>query len=818
MRRILYSLSFLLAFICISVSSIKAETLTVTFDDAVNLPEGWEIVGDLTINNDRGRSGASLWTTAKSLVDNYLVTENLEGSLSFYWRSFGTSGSYPNGQIAIYRYENDALGERIWLSSTYKSSTWKKEEVSLGNYEGKVAIALYSACIDDLTYTKQEVAAAPVLSITGQPSGSTFNFGGTPVAAGTTKTFTLANKGSNELTISSITITGDYAITEGADISTIAPLSTAVLTIATPEKDTEGVLTIVSNDANSPYTILLSSQLKVPAPEMVIATTEITFGRVTENAMQTVVVSNTGDADLTAAVASNSSEFTVSPTTLTVKPGETGSFDVTFVYQAESYGLHTGIVTVSPNVGQPVEIAVSAKVDDPNAWMEDFSSNALPLGWEVDTQCWSFSDGVAHASYGSYNDGYRYFLTTPTLQVEAGDELEFQAKSTGIYSTIKISVSKDGGEFVSYKNINLENNMTEFATYVISGLQSGSYVFRFANDDYDLDNFSGLQLSKKDHSAQVTALDIANKGIQYLAYTATVSVKELAGKNEELTVRFFIGDQQYGESLVETVDAYTTKTFTVSFTPDEAVSGEAYFTIANDNISLTSQSISVSISKAPTLDEDNGSFEDFENWSDYDVVALRYTMKVGWNTIILPFDVSDLSIFGSEVKVYRLEECTGNILKFKSSASIVAQQPYLLFTDKATELFKFYDVKNLRTNSDSYYLNDQAGNALFQGTYAPAEAGSLNGKYVLSENGSDMPVFVEATNDTELKGFRAYMELPRTDMEIFLDDVSTGITTKQAAKNAGAVYYNLNGQRVVSPNGKGLYITKDRKFYNVKDR
>ncbi len=643
MRQILPFLTLFLALL--GSTSASAKSLTATFDSEVGLPEGWQLVGDVTNNDDRGMDNtAGLWSNGKSLTDNYVVTEPVKGSLTFYWRSYGVSGSYPNGQILIYRYENGTLGERIWASTTYKGRDWKKDTVLLGDYQGQVAIVLYSACIDDVTYTAADNNPNP-----------------------------------------------------------------------NPDPDPDP-----DPDPN-------------PNPDP--------------------------DPD------------------------------------------------PDPNPDPDPE-----PTPDPNAWLEDFSGNALPEGWEVDETGWSFADGVAHGAYAGYYDGYKHFLTTPALVAERGDKLQFQAKSTGMFTTIKISVSKDGGDFVSYESISLDNNMTEFATYTIKDLQPGIYQFRFANDDYDLDNFTGLKPLEVNHNAQITATSIPEKGSKHNEYTASISVKEMAGQSEQLTARFFIGYQQYGESIVETVEGFATKTFTVTFTPEEALSGEAYFTVSNEDIELQSAKIAVSIDEGPVLSEDNGSLDYFENWGDYDIVTLNYSMKAGWNIIILPFAVNDPTIFGNDVVFYELGDCTNNSLKFKSVNTLYAQTPYLFYTKTEKDVFQFHNVTYFRTNADPLYLQTTKNGAVFQGFYAPAEAGSLTDKYVLTDPEASFPKFEKATEETTMKGFRAYMEWPQSEMQIFLDNVNTGIRTIDNDTDATGGLYNLKGQRINPSARHGIFIIRSAAF------
>ena len=185
---------FALLLSLMGVNGALAATLTT---DLSTLPDGWSVVG-ATHGSDRARTGNAVYTSAKDAKANYLLTEELEGSISFYWRSYGTSSSYPNGQIILYKYADGAVGEQIAATNTMKSSTWTSASLSLGDYKGQVAIGLYSACIDDITYTQMEAIEGPALKVTGATDGA-LNFG--LVNPGATKTLTLSNPGTKSITV-----------------------------------------------------------------------------------------------------------------------------------------------------------------------------------------------------------------------------------------------------------------------------------------------------------------------------------------------------------------------------------------------------------------------------------------------------------------------------------------------------------------------------------------------------------------------------------------------------------------------------------------
>ncbi len=384
----------------VSLAANAADSQTADFNSG--LPEGWSLVGNINNDSDRARSGKGVWSNGKSATENYMVTAAVKGSLTFYWRSFGTSSSYPNGTVYVYQYDGSAVGKLIQQTESYKGSTWKQATINLGDYSGQVAIALYSACIDDMTYTPADGG--------GEGGGG----GGDPQ----------------------------------------------------PQPD--------------------------PAPVMGVSTTTVNFGRVTANASEVVTVSNTGDAELQATVTIDNDEFTVSPANVTVAAGQSSTFTITYLYNAEAYGSHTATVTVTPNAGDAAAIAVSAYVRNPNVWSEDFAGNALPNGWKADASNWTIADGVAHGKYIYGTTGY---LTTPILKVAAGEVMTFEYKATANSVKVVVEASKDGGAFAEIKNSGWVSKMDDFATFTIDGLAAGNYQFRFASDDYDLDNFEGFNLN-----------------------------------------------------------------------------------------------------------------------------------------------------------------------------------------------------------------------------------------------------------------------------------------------------------------------------------
>ena len=503
-RTLVSALTVVAALFAGSMAASAAETVTEGFDTfstswqgttkVLTLPEGWDFSGNA---NDFSRDDERFKTKKPSILvegahtADYLITPELTGQFSFYLRNrtknylasvTAYACTYADGVLTL----GSQIGTKTLSKTTSGTPSWEQVSFTTTN-DTRVALLLSNANFDDFTYTLAEATASPELTVLDYVSGGTFDFG--KVAAGTEQSFTLKNNGMSELTISSISVTGGYTITAGATLTAIAPRETATVTIATPAQDGEGVLTIASNDANSPYLLNIKSTYKVPAPVMEIDKTVLDFGTVTADITGTITVSNTGDAELTATIASDNSEFTVSTSSITVQAGESVSFDVTFHYAAEAYGGHAANITIQATDGDTKTVKAMASITDPNQWTEDFSSNTLPEGWDVVGTSWTFSDGEAQ---GSYEPGG--WIVTPRLKVQTGQAMTFQARSRQYNTDVKVEYQKDGGEWTSLFNEN-RNTQTNFETYTVSGLEAGTYRFRVASENLNLDNFEGFTLA-----------------------------------------------------------------------------------------------------------------------------------------------------------------------------------------------------------------------------------------------------------------------------------------------------------------------------------
>ena len=778
------------------------------------LPANWTNSGWTFANGEAtGKSGSAYLTTPKlnSSEGNFIVIKA---------KAFDSgTGNYLTVQGSTDNGESFSLLKKIEFPANSNTEFATYIVSGIPTSVNKIRFIGFYAVVDEII----NLNYAPVLSVTtGDPavavtSPAAYDFG--ECAADVTTTYHFTNTGAGTISITNVTITGDGAasystnwttskdapfdldITRTYNAAKAGTAQAAVVTVTTSEGDFVINVTGIDKAAN--------------APELVVNPNVIDFGGTTVDVVTSVDVTNNGTGSMSVNIYSNSSDFTVSPASLTgIGAGETKSFNVTFKH-GTPYGVKNGEIIVVPtyDTSAAVNINVTGKAKDPNAWSEDFTGNTLPTGWESDGDSyWSFDEGIAQ---GHYNSTYNMTkaLTTPSLTVTGtSDELTFKYKRNNAKMYIK--KSKDGADFENLYQDGSFQTDADWQTYTITGLEAGNYKFQFMNEDYKLDDFEGFKLTPAaEHEAVVKEKTIPTTGNQYVEYTASVNVKVTGTNDEHVTVKFFIGNTQYGESVVKNINSDATETFEVTFTPNAAVSGDAYFTIESENIAaFESDKVAVTIAAALVLDEtvDPGVLTSGSKPS----MVVKYNAKNGWNTICMPFVLTtDIlnSIFGTGWKAYEFKSYSEGTLGFSSTTTFYAGYPYIVYIETAAVNAEGIKLFNKEIGySATTAKSDTHGGATFQGTYAPVAAPGMEGKWGVTPAGK----IAKGTARASIKGFRAYFDLPASASapSISFEDAATGIKTVITADelNQNGEVYNLNGQKVQNAH-KGLYIVNGRK-------
>lgn len=207
-----------------------------------------------------------------------------------------------------------------------------------------------------------------------------------------------------------------------------------------------------------------------------------------------------------------------------------------------------------------------------------------------------------------------------------------------------------------------------------------------------------------------------------------------------------------------------------------------------------------------------------EAWENSDITLNRTLVANKWNTLCVPFAISEEEIkanFGEGTLVEKFEAVNGNTVNFADAISIEAGVPYLI---KPTVAGTTYTFNGKEVSADAPKAEGNA-DVTFQGIYSPTDI-TNNGTVKAAGVTEDGKVlFVNAGSKT--KAFRCFFTISDNAtispamLKISIKGVETAIDSivmdnSNATDNA---VYNLHGQRV---NGnsltKGIYIKNGKKF------
>jgi hypothetical protein len=359
-------------------------------------------------------------------------------------------------------------------------------------------------------------------------------------------------------------------------------------------------------------------------------------------------------------------------------------------------------------------------------------------------------------------------------------------------------------------------NNGDAGSYTITGLEAGTYKFRFKNDNYNLDNFEGFVLNLPDHMATITGSYIPEspswdiKMKQGKSFDATVTVKEQRGVAEELTAKLYMGDEVIG-TKAGSVSAKGTETLTITCTPTVAAPEGAQMHIEVEwaGTKMTTDNVTryVAALNNLTLNEESS---DAIVAGTYDNLTLKRKFTAGWNTVCLPFTISDVeAFFGSGAKAYNFTSYSEGTLGFTSVNNLTASYPYVVYVPAAiTEPLEFTGVTIASTEANKAEFND----VTFQGTYAPMAAGDMTGKWGVTSAAK----IAKGTAEASMKGFRAYFELPGESARLafFGEDGTTTFIGTISVEDGNVMIYDLNGRRVETMKRGQLYIKNGKKVMN----
>jgi len=536
---------------------------------------------------------------------------------------------------------------------------------------------------------------------------------------------------------------------------------------------------------------------------------DVEFGLTKTEKTFSYTIKNEGTADLELISIAAPTGFTATAVTDENKNiAADGTLDINVTLAAEQGKVSGDLVItykVDANTNNTFTLALSGRSISEDTWVETFDTE-IPVSWTNNGWEWN-SD--RKAAYSTYTKGKE--LMTPRLAAEKDEELTFDVIFPYNNEQLKVQYSTDKTNWTEVATYNsTANNQTFEGSFIAPA--TGNYYLKFgdSNSRYVyIDNLVGFKLNIPEHDTELASSSVPTTGKQYNTYTATVTLKENAGKAEEVTAKLYVGGEVKA-SQIETITANGSTVVTLTWEPEDVISEavKAYVTVTGTGIELTTDQVDLTIAEVYTLDE--SSAEAVTEVSG-ETILLKRTFAAGWNTVCLPFAIDNVEeFFGTGAKAYSFTSNTDGTLGFTATGTISQATPYVVYVPTAiTEDLKLkgYDVSSLYTTAE----NTVVSGATFQGTYAPIAAPNMQGLWGVTTEAK----IAKGTDKASMKGFRAYFELPNgvsSARMAFTDEDGTTTVIKaiELDKQNGEVY-NLNGQRVENMKKGNLYIINGKK-------
>lgn len=267
--------------------------------------------------------------------------------------------------------------------------------------------------------------------------------------------------------------------------------------------------------------------------------------------------------------------------------------------------------------------------------------------------------------------------------------------------------------------------------------------------------------------------------------------------------------------------------------------GEGEYDITNNNIVWTGSAKSVSFKNnkdmanyaavtnirvyveypnVKTFEYNENKANNIEAWEISDITLNRTLVANKWNTLCVPFAISEEEIkanFGEGTLVEKFEAVNGNTVNFADATSIEAGVPYLI---KPTVAGTTYTFNGKEVSADAPKTEGNA-DVTFQGIYSPTDITNNGTVKAAGVTEGGKVLFVNAGSQTN--AFRCFFTISDNTsitpamLKVSIKGVETAINSividnSNATDNA---VYNLQGQRVNGNSlAKGIYIKNGKKF------
>lgn len=404
-------------------------------------------------------------------------------------------------------------------------------------------------------------------------------------------------------------------------------------------------------------------------------------------------------------------------------------------------------------------------------------------------------------------------LRTPRLYANAGEKLSYYITIAGTGSSYKIK-AKYSTDRITWNDV---DTYTESGTYTFTASTAGYYWIRFESGYYcSVDNINGFGPADVTNDIKLSSSDIPSTGTSFGDYTASVTLLERGGATETVTAQLYFDDKKVAENNIE-INGNRDETIQLTFTPREVKTAQMYIkVIYNGETEEETSKKNVTISETTYVIDETG---DVKPTLSSRVLRVNYHAQNGWNTVCMPFALKTEQmdqLFGSGWTAYYINSFSDGILNFKKvSSALSTATPYLVYAPNTDEVedviyFKSASIFSGSIGWGSTNITQTKGDASFIGTFAPMAAGSLTGKYGITNEGK----LGKGSSSATIKGYRAYIsisgEAPSRLSIAINDDTTTDLGFVRLIDKDAKDIYNLQGQKVKKA-GKGIYVVNGRK-------
>lgn len=381
------------------------------------------------------------------------------------------------------------------------------------------------------------------------------------------------------------------------------------------------------------------------------------------------------------------------------------------------------------------------------------------------------SNGMAEGVKGAEDCTAKVVNPNFANQKEGWEEGQDKKGTTLIGETWTNADGTKGGYYYDYYN--KENNM--YLSQTVSGLAAGKYIVTVKARASQNLSYMYVRINGN-NATHINAIDNTG-GVFDRGWS-------------DYTTEFTVGDD--GQVIIA-VGHYK---------PDGVNNKGGWFGFGDVRL--------VRLSEAVTLDEavDN----DVEAKEAADVTLKRKFVANKWNTLVLPFAVSDADVkttFGADAKIVEYRNADDANINFTTSTKGIEANVPVLIMPAAVNAENTYTF-----NSVSIVVADPKAvgkSYSFVGSYKPYNL--VNDDYMLY---ADKWWKTETGDKYKIKAFRAYIKAngiveAAKQLNLVIDGQTTGLKLNTVNGNIEGETYNIAGQRVAN-SYKGLIIKNGKKI------